>query len=184
MGTANARFMRDKVPALLDLVTSKGIDFLGIAKTWLTMRKTSADLAEMTQQGVSFFPRAQRSGGREGLFVSSAHKVSAISLPTPTSCEALSGTLECGQSCLLILSIFHPRGPTTTFFIELHDIPSYISTHDLALMGDFNLHTDSSSSDAGQLSGILESFDLYQYVDFPTHIHSHSLDLMIFFYWM
>ena len=46
-------------------------------------------------------------------------------------------------------------------------------------MGDLNLCIDSSSSDAGQLSGILESFDLYQYVDFPTHIHCHSLDLMI-----
>ena len=29
------------------------------------------------------------------------------------------------------------------------------------------------------LSGILESLDLHQYVDFPTHIHSHSLDLII-----
>ena len=29
------------------------------------------------------------------------------------------------------------------------------------------------------LSGILDSFDLHQYVDFPTHIHGHSLDLMI-----
>ena len=38
---------------------------------------------------------------------------------------------------------------------------------------------DSSSSEAGQLSGILDSFDLHQYVNFPTHIHGHSLDLMI-----
>ena len=28
-------------------------------------------------------------------------------------------------------------------------------------------------------TGILESFDLHQYVDFPTHIHGHSLDLLI-----
>ena len=46
-------------------------------------------------------------------------------------------------------------------------------------MGHFNLCIDSSSSDAGQLSGILECFDLHQYVDFPTHIHGHSLDFMI-----
>ena len=51
--------------------------------------------------------------------------------------------------------------------------------HDVALMGDFNLRIDSSSSDAGQLTDILWSFDLHQYVDFPTHIHSHSLDHMI-----
>ena len=46
-------------------------------------------------------------------------------------------------------------------------------------MGDFNVCIDSSSSNARQLSGSLESFDLHQYIDFPTHIHGHSLDLMI-----
>ena len=55
------------------------------------------------------------------------------------------------------------------------------SPYDLALMGDFNIRIDSSSSEAGRLSGILDSFDLHQYIDFPTHIHGHSLDLMICF---
>ena len=47
-------------------------------------------------------------------------------------------------------------------------------------MGDFNPHTESSLSDVRQLTGILESFDLNQHVNFPTHIHGHSLDVMIF----
>ena len=55
----------------------------------------------------------------------------------------------------------------------------YTLSRDLALRGDFNLRIDSSSSDVGRLSGILDSFDLHQYVDFSTHIHGHSLDLMI-----
>ena len=42
------------------------------------------------------------------------------------------------------------------------------------------LHVDSPSSDVRQFADILESFDLDQRVDFPTHIHGHSLDLMIF----
>ena len=81
----------------------------------------------------------------------------------------------------IILNIYRPPGPATAFFSELQDIPSYISTlpHDVALMGDFNLRLDSSSSDAGRLSGILDSFDLHQYVDVSIHIHGHSLDLMI-----
>ena len=116
-----------------------------------------------------------------GLFVSSAHKFTAISLPAQASFEAISRKLECGQSCLIILNIYRPPGPATAFFIELQDILSYISTrpHELALMGDFNLRIDSSSSDAGQLFGILESLDLHQYVDFAIPIHRHSLDLMI-----
>ena len=47
-------------------------------------------------------------------------------------------------------------------------------------MGDFNLHIESSSSDVRQLTGILEYFDLNQHVNFPTPIHGHFLDVMIF----
>ena len=103
--------------------------------------------------------------------MSSAHKFTAISLPTQTGFEAISGKLECGQPCLIILNIYCLPDPAIAFFSELQDI--------LALMGDFNLRIDSSSSDTGRLSGILDSFDLHQYVDFLTHIHGHSLDLMI-----
>ena len=183
LGTVNARSMRDKAPALSDLVASKSTDLLGITETWLTTKETSVDPADITLEGFSFFhkPRTRRRTGGVGLFLSSAHKFTAISLPTQTSFEAISGKLECGQSWLIILNIYHPRGPATAFFSELQDILSYISTlpHDLALMVDFNLRIDSSSSDAGRLSGILDSFDLHQYVDFPTYIHGHSLDLMI-----
>ena len=74
-----------------------------------------------------------------------------------------------------------PPGPVTAFFSELQDMLSYISTlpHHLALMGDFTLCIDFSSSNAGRLSGILDSFVLHQYVDIPTHSHGHSLNLMI-----
>ena len=126
-------------------------------------------------------PRAQRRGKGAFLLVSSANKSSAISLPTQASFEAISGKLEFGQSCLVILKIYFPPCPTTIFFSKLQDILSYISTlpNDLALMGNVYNCIDSPSFDAGQVSGILESFDFHQYVDFPTHIHSRSLELMI-----
>ena len=46
--TVNAHSVQDKAPALSDLVTSKGINLLGITETWLTTKETSADLADMT----------------------------------------------------------------------------------------------------------------------------------------
>ena len=67
-------------------------------------------------------------------------------------------------------------------FSELQDLLFYIASlpHDTVLMGDFNLHLESSSSDVRQLTCILESFDLNQHVNFPPHIDGHSLDVMIF----
>ena len=118
LGTVNARSMRDKAPALSDLVASKSIDLLGITETWLTTKETSADLADMTPEGFSFFhkPRTRRRGRGVGLFVSSAHKFTAISLPTQTSVEAISGKLECGQPCLIILKYLSPTWSCYCFF--------------------------------------------------------------------
>ena len=184
LSIVNARSMRDKAPVLSDLMTSKNINILGITGTWLTLRENSADLDEMTPKGFSIFhkPRTQRRGGGVGLFISMAHKFTSISLPTQSSYESISDTLECGQSCLNVLNIYRPPGPSTSLCGELQDILSYMAwlSHDLVLMGDFNLHVESSSSDLRQLTGILQSFNLDQYVNFVTHIRGHSLDLMIF----
>ena len=103
------------------------------------------------------------------------------------SCDAIRvlWTLCCSfycRACLNILNIYRPPGPATSFFSELQDLLFYVASlpHDLVLMGDFNLHLESSSSDVRQLTGILESLDLNQHVNFPTHIHGHSLDVTIF----
>ena len=119
-------------------------------------------------------PISQWRGGWVSPFVSAAHKSWAISLPTQRrfeaislpihrgSLEAISGKIECGHSRLIILNIYRTPSPTTTFVSELQDILSYISTlpHVLAPMGYFNLCIDSSSADAGQLSGNICSLSI------------------------
>ena len=73
--------MWDKAPALSDLVTSNGIDLLGITETWLTPRETSADLAELTPQGFLLSgTQTKTERGGAGQFISSAHKSVAICL--------------------------------------------------------------------------------------------------------
>ena len=184
LATINARSMRDKAPALSDLVVSKGIDLLGITETWLTTGETSGDLAEMTPHGFSFLqiPRVKRRGGGVGLFISNDFQFTPVTLPSQSSFESISGRLECGRSSLNILNIYRPPGPASSFFSELQDVLFYMASlpQDLIVMGDFNLHIESLSPDVRQLTCILESFDLNQHVNFPTHIHGHSLDVMIF----
>ena len=180
LGTVNARSMRDKAPALSDLVIGKGINLLGITETWLTIRETSSDLAEMTPHGFSFLqtPRVNKRGGGVGLFISKAFKFTPINLPSQSNFECISGKHKCGRACLNMLNIYRPPGPASSFFSELQDLLFYIASlpHDLVLMGDFNLHIESSSSDVRQLTCISESFDLNQHVNFPTHIHGLLLN--------
>ena len=76
LDAVNAHSMRDKASAVIsDLMTNKNINLLGITRTWLTSRETSADLAEVTAKDFSFShkPRTQRRGDGVGLFFSTAH---------------------------------------------------------------------------------------------------------------
>ncbi len=49
----------------------------------------------------------------------------------------------------------------------------------MVILGDFNLHVEIKNSQTTAFMETLASFDLQQHVDFPTHIHGHSLDLFI-----
>ena len=82
LGTVNACSMRDKIPALSDLVVSKGIELLSLKpgqpqeKPWVIWQKWSPHGFYFLQ-----IPRVNRRGGGVGLFVSNAFKFTPISLP-------------------------------------------------------------------------------------------------------
>lgn len=46
------------------------------------------------------------------------------------------------------------------------------------LLEDFNTHVDTACSNIAQLKTVLDCFDLFQNVNFPTHPHGHTLDLV------
>ena len=115
--------------------------------------------------GFSFFqePRARHRRGGVGLFMSSANVPKYVLRLYLVNLNVVS---HYTQQLSLTWSCYY-------FLQELQDILSDTPTlpRDLALIGDFNLRIYSSSPNAGQLSGILASFDLHPYVDFPANIH-------------
>ena len=55
-----------------------------------------------------------------------------------------------------------------------------MSNEPLVLLGDFNIHVDvPTDMDAIQFRDLLDSMGLQQHVERPTHIHGHTLDLLI-----
>ncbi len=184
IATINARSMRDKAPALSDLVHSKNIDVLSITETWLTNKETRASLADVTPAGFSFHqvPRSGRSGGGVALFVSSHFTFDAISIPAKASFEAICGRISDRKTCFNILNIYRPPGASNQFLEDIQDVLAHLASlpHDLVILGDFNLHVDLKSNPASlRFMEMLTFFDFHQYVDFPTHILGHTLDLII-----
>ena len=47
------------------------------------------------------------------------------------------------------------------------------------ICGDFNFHIDAMSPTVSEFRSVIDSCCLTQYIDFPTHLHSHSLDLLM-----
>ncbi len=48
----------------------------------------------------------------------------------------------------------------------------------MLLLGDFNIHVDTDTVHALEFMSVLDCFNLQQHIDFPTHVHGHTLDLV------
>ncbi|CAG2229999.1 unnamed protein product [Mytilus edulis] len=84
--------------------------------------------------------------------------------------------IECGE-CKQPPSLATPNQFVNEFFQFLEDIvPKYSN---LIIMGDFNLHIEENSNAISEFNNSLDALGLIQHVDFPTHIHGRSLDLVI-----
>jgi len=184
VGTINARSMRPKAPAISDLVTSKSLDILSITETWLTKRETTAGLTDITPIGFSLYhkPRAGRKkGGGIALLLSSSLRFSAMSIPDYKSFEAICGKVSYGMVSFNVLNVYRPPGSTGPFLEEFQDVLAHLASfpQHLIVLGDFNIHVDTQATPTSDFLDTLDSFGLSQHVHFPTHIHGHTIDLVI-----
>ena len=72
---------------------------------------------------------------------------------------------------------------TTSVFLEEFSTSlesAVFCTNHLLITGDFNIHMDvADDPDATRMRALLESIGLKQHVNIPTHLSSHTLDLVI-----
>ena len=65
-------------------------------------------------------------------------------------------------------------------FSQLAEIVMEDCTHPLAIVGDFNFHSDTpNNQDALKFNDLLDSMHLVQHVKGSTHRHGHTFDLII-----
>jgi len=107
------------------------------------------------------------------------------------SFELSSVTIKFPHSNLAFYNIYHPPQSNTkswhsvSFSQFLEDFQTLISSvstspHEFLITDDFNIHVDDlADSNAVQFLSLLDHANLAQHVLFPTHRHSHTLDLVI-----
>ena len=47
------------------------------------------------------------------------------------------------------------------------------------ICGDFNIHVNAMSPTVSEFKSVIDSCCLTQYINFPTHLHGHTLDLLM-----
>ena len=102
-------------------------------------------------------------------------------------CECSAVTLKLPSSTLTIFNIYRPptsskySQPISVFLDEFQTFKSSSPTtpHEFIITGDFNIHLDDPLNSSSQFTNLLSSTNLTQHVSGSTHIHNHTLDLVI-----
>ena len=136
------------------------------------------------------FPRQGRSGGGIGLLYKESLRVTKVQNGAEESfefCELLIQSSTSRKIRLVIVyrphnSPNHQRVPISTFLREFSSYmePIILTKEPLIIVGDFNIHVDiPTDTDAVKFLDLLDSLALFQHVTAPTHIHGHTLDLVL-----
>ena len=182
--TLNARSLKLKSASIADSIVSHSIDILAITETWTKNTDTSAAISDLTPPGYIFKhkPRPSRRGGGVGFMVACDFTVKDFTVPTFSTFECMANIVSNKSFSGLFVSIYHPDPHhSNMFFEEYQDLLEILAPlgHDIYILGDLNLHLDTDNAGTRKFNDILDSFNLKQHVDFPTHIHGHWLDVFI-----
>jgi hypothetical protein len=185
----NTRSINKKELILKDFTVENDIEIFAVTKTWLRHDNTFS-VAEVCPKGCYFYhiPRKNSRGGGVGVLLKKSIRIKTQSQRKLISFEYIDVTMECSNSRTRMVIIYRPPSSKTNqltnsqFFDEFCNLMEQliILPGNLLIAGDFNYHVDNSTNpDTIKFNKILESFNLQQHVNGPTHKKGHTLDLII-----
>ena len=182
MGVVNVRSIRNKGVVISDNIASHNIDLLCLTETHIRTSDTDSLLKSVTPVNHVFLqrPRVTGLGGGVGFIIN--NNLSPKSLDSPgyhTFENMVTSVLGSG---LTVACVYRPPGPcTVTFMEDFMSFVGFLSSVDtrFCILGDFNMHVDVPEGVGAKFISILESCNLDQHVTQPTHLHGHTLDLIL-----
>ena len=181
---ANIRSINNKYPAIAKLISDNDTDLFAMSEAWIRPDITSANLSEISPPGYSLYQqgRVTSRGGGLGFFIKDRLDASVVSTKTCSTFENFIIEISLNKESFYFLNIYRPPSSSTPTFFEhfqslLEDI--YLITENLAIISDFNLHLETTCSNSKTFHSLINSFELIQKINFPTHIHGHTLDQIL-----
>jgi hypothetical protein len=168
------------------------IDITVLSETWLKNDDKDQLFINELQEGgyrLKHVPRiSENRGGGVALLYKSTLDVCMVDTVPTINFEYMEATIRLKSKLLRLLIVYRPPPSaanglsTSRFQAEFENfLEQYtIASGELLITGDFNLHVDvPTDTDANHFKEVLDSVNLKQHVNIPTHIKGHTLDLII-----
>ena len=192
MCSVNCRSVRNKADYLNDFITENDYDCVAITESWLssTEEENEVTISALVPSSYKLLhvPRQEGRGGGVAFICKNHYKTKLENGFTARSFESMTVVMNAGSFTLRFVIIYRvPPSPAnklknSMFLEELSDYLESVATLSgkVVLVGDFNVHWDNpQNTERIELATLLDSYDLKQHVEGPTHTEGHTLDLLI-----
>jgi hypothetical protein len=189
LSLCNARSVLNKWDSIIDYIIENDLDILAITETWILPGNVNDHVLKDLPPGysLSHIPRQTRGGG-VGIIYRDCLKPLIQPQYSVTSFESIEALITIDSFCLRLIVLYRPppsakNGLTKAMFYEqFSDLLEVRNTSSgkLIILGDFNFHWGNQSDpDTQRVKEILDSYNLVQHIDSPTHTSGHILDWVV-----
>ena len=183
LGVPNARSVRNKGPLPAEMVASNDLDFLCLMETHIRPFDSDSFIRSLTPPDFIFRHRPCPSGIGVVLVFSLDPLTDPVKWNLPSTSHLRMWWCQSGFGrSLLLTCIYRPPGSCTcTFLEEFMSFVGFLSSINSSyyICGALNIHVDVSVGDGYKFMTCLDSCDLKQLINQPTHLHGHILDLIL-----
>ena len=179
--------IRNKCAEVLEHVIDFEADVVFVTETWMEAEKN--DITAMTKKkGYRMLHnrrkgREKEVGGGVGILVRSTLNYKHLTCKPYKSFEHTMVTIKLTTSTKLVLvTIYRLQFIPPSVFLE--EFPMFLEVlsvmkEDWVMAGDINFHLETEEHNVLLLKDIFATFNLTQYVSFPTHNLGHTIDFVL-----
>ena len=200
LGFINTRSVKNKTTSIYDFILENDLDILAIAETWLQEAGDEATVKQMLPEGflMKHAPRKGQSiesrkghGGGVGIIYKSKINVTVKESSLTSKFEQfefMDCCVKMNGQCLRLVVMYRPP-PTEENGLRLKKFwrewnkflePFVTLKCSFLLVGDMNFHLDEQNlSDVKHFNSTLEEHGFKQFIEEPTHVKGHTLDVLV-----
>ena len=181
--------MVNKSEPIMEHLLDRDPSIVFISETWLKSNKNDVT-ALVSTCGYKLLHNIRKDrqkdlGGGVGILLKLTMSYKHLSSKQYSSFELTVVKIELqNKRHILLVSIYRILFLSITIFlVEIVQLFETFVTikEDVLLAGDVNIHMDEDDLYSNQFKVILNTFNIVQHVDFPTHIQGHTLDIIATF---